>query len=87
MCVEHFGIIESNFNSQKTKLFSTIEFSVYNSKSKKTGKKIALANKDKRLEKFLIDKGFDVINFNKKQKIDVPVIFSNEKAEFVELVG
>ena len=76
-------IIESNFSSQKTKLFSTIEFSVYNSKSKKTGKKIALANKDKRLEKFLIDKGFDVISFNKKQKIDVPVIFSNEKAEFI----
>ena len=76
-------IIEANFNSQKTKLFSTIEFSVYNSKSKKIGKKIALANKDKRLEKFLIDKGFDVISFNKKQKIDVPVIFSNEKAEFI----
>ena len=75
-------IIEANFNSQKTKLFSTIEFSVYNSKSKKL-EKIALANKDKRLEKFLIDKGFDVISFNKKQKIDVPVIFSNEKAEFI----
>ena len=39
--------------------------------------------KIKDLKKFLIDKGFDVISFNKKQKIDVPVIFSNEKAEFI----
>ena len=45
-------IIESNFNSQKTKLFSTIEFSVYNSKSKKLGKKLLLPIKIKDLKNF-----------------------------------
>ncbi|MFL2609292.1 MAG: glycoside hydrolase family 2 protein [Flavobacteriaceae bacterium] len=76
-------LIEANFNSQKTKLFSTIEFSIYDLKSKQTVKKIALANKDNKLKKFLIDKGFEVVNFDQKLNVNIPVMFSNEKAEFI----
>ena len=61
ICILDAGLSED----QKTELLSTIEFSVYHSTSKQNGKKIALANKDKRLEKFLIEKGFEVINFDK----------------------
>ena len=75
--------IEANFNSQKTKLSSTIEFSVYDLKSKQIIKKIALANKDNKLKKFLIDKGYEVVNFDQKLNFNIPVIFSNEKAEFI----